>query len=470
MLGWYVFKYSDDFGRTWSARRYRLPLPVASADRGNDWQGRVQMFWGIDKPTMINGEVIFGFTRLGRYLSDQGEGWFYRSDNLLAESDPEKIHWRLLPEGEHGLRRESIGSVQEEFNVAPLAGDGLLCFFRTRTGYAAQSYSRDGGRTWSEPDFAVYTPGGQRIKTPRACPMLWRTTEGKYLLWYHLNSPYAGPPNIALRNRNVAWLSAGTEKDGVILWSQPEVVCYVPERSKGVSYPDLIEANEKFFISATDKSEARVIELNSALLDGLWRQSEMRIVAEHDLALDLESPGPSDVPMPRLANLAGSTGGFAIELWLGARTAPPGEILLDSRAGSVGPGIVVTTTSEKTLRLELSDGRNHVVWDADAGVLGDDTLHHIVFNVDVAPRLITVIADGRVCDGGAARAFGFMRFGDAMKPSPRDVHDVSGSARLSLASRFSGHLRRLRLYTRYLTTSEAVGNFQAGPNGSAAGK
>ena len=26
MLGWYVYKYSDDDGRTWSHERYRLPV------------------------------------------------------------------------------------------------------------------------------------------------------------------------------------------------------------------------------------------------------------------------------------------------------------------------------------------------------------------------------------------------------------------------------------------------------------
>ena len=50
MLGWYVYRYSDDGGRTWSRKRHRLPVRVTACDRGNDWEGKVQIFWGIGKP------------------------------------------------------------------------------------------------------------------------------------------------------------------------------------------------------------------------------------------------------------------------------------------------------------------------------------------------------------------------------------------------------------------------------------
>lgn len=201
LLGWYVYKFSDDHGRTWSTERHRLPLPVAAVDRQNDWQGAVQLFWGIDKPTIVGGDAMFAFTRMGKFIHDFGEGWFYRSDNLLTESDPAKIRWRLLPETEHGVRHDDLGSVQEEHNFVPLANGDLYCVYRTTKGFAGASISRDGGRTWSKPQPATYADG-RAIKTPRGCAMVWRTAGGKYLLWIH---------NTALQLHSKIWPMTGRD-------------------------------------------------------------------------------------------------------------------------------------------------------------------------------------------------------------------------------------------------------------------
>jgi hypothetical protein len=165
--------------------------------------------------------------------------------------------------------------------------------------------------------------------------------------------------------------------------------------------------------------------------------------------------------MPRLASLAGNGGGFALDFWLTLDDLRAGQILLDSREQPNGAGLVVTTTENAALRLELSDGKNRTVWDSDAGVLLPGRRHHVVFNVDVAPRLITVIADGELCDGRgvAARPFGYTRFGDSDAPlTGKEVGDVSGRPSLKVAK----SIMQLRVYSRYLTTSEAVANFRAG--------
>ena len=126
MLGWFVYRYSDDFGQSWSKERQRLPMRLTAADRGNDWQGKVQIFWGICKPQLADKEVLFSFTKLGKYMLDQGEGFVYRSDNIHLEKDPAKIRWDLWPEGDHGIRTPELGSVQEEHNLAWLGGQRLV--------------------------------------------------------------------------------------------------------------------------------------------------------------------------------------------------------------------------------------------------------------------------------------------------------------------------------------------------------
>jgi hypothetical protein len=202
MLGWYVYKYSDDHGRTWSEKRWRLPVRHTEYDRINDWNGEVQMFWGIGKPIIVEDRVYLGFSKIGKYLVDLSEGWFFRSDNLLGEPDPDKHEWVMLPDGDVGLRSPD-GPIAEEQNLVALSDGVLYTAYRTVAGFVCHAYSRDGGHSWTEPAYATYTPGGRRIKNPRACPRLWQAKNGKYLLWYH---NHGGKD---FQHRNPAWLTGG---------------------------------------------------------------------------------------------------------------------------------------------------------------------------------------------------------------------------------------------------------------------
>ena len=75
--------------------------------------------------------------------------------------------------------------------------------------------------------------------------------------------------------------------------------------------------------------------------------------------------------------------------------------------------------------------------------------------MDAAPRIITFVIDGVLCDGGADRPRGWGRYKDALG-------DVRGAGRLRIAPSLKGQIKRVRLYRRYLRTSEAVGNYRAG--------
>src|SRR5215470_7077888 len=43
-LGHFVFKYSDDHGRTWSAKRYDIPMRDFDIDRRNPYGGKLKFF------------------------------------------------------------------------------------------------------------------------------------------------------------------------------------------------------------------------------------------------------------------------------------------------------------------------------------------------------------------------------------------------------------------------------------------
>jgi hypothetical protein len=86
-------------------------------------------------------------------------------------------------------------------------------------------------------------------------------------------------------SRNPYWLSCGEEhsgsdKDGnktkaTVLWSQPEIALYDrDDHSDRPGYPDIVQGNSSsIFITETQKTTARLHEIDDALLQGLWEQS-----------------------------------------------------------------------------------------------------------------------------------------------------------------------------------------------------
>lgn len=447
MLGWYVYKYSDDNGRTWSDKRYRLPVRETEMDRNNDTQGKVQMLWGIGKPIIADQSVYFGFSKIGKYLIDKSEGWFFRSDNILTEHDPDKHVWQMLPEGDIGLRSPK-GPIAEEQNLVQLSDGSLYTMYRTVAGHPCHAYSRDGGKTWTPPAFATYTPGGRLIKTPRACPRLWKARNGKYLFWFHNHGglDYIG--------RNPAWLTGGIEKDGLIHWSQPEILLYDPNVDTRMSYPDLIEQDGRYWITETQKMIARVHEIDPTLLEGLWNQSTNSTPTTGGLVLEL--PAGKEMaqtgPLPRLPVL-GDGGGFTLDLWLETSAGKTGGLLIDA-VDREGRGFRVGLDN-KVVRFSMTDGNAQTHAYSDPVTLAPDRPHHVAIIVDGGPKIISFAVDGILCDGGATRQYGWTRFDPAYA-------DVGGEGPLRLNPGDHSLLKALRVYGRALRTSEAVANYRAG--------
>ncbi len=476
-LGYFAYKFSDDGGRTWPADRHYLPLRNLRLDRKNPFGDAVHLFWGIGKPIVDGGEVFLGAAKIayfGHGFMAEDRGIIFRGSNILTERNPQRHQWVMLPEDDEGLGSPN-GPVCDEHNLVALSDGSLYAMARTIEGHPVHYYSRDRGRTWTRPEYATYTPGGRRFRHPRACPRIWKTSNGKFLFWFHNNGHRWYNQAEATGSRNIAWLSAGTESNGRIHWTQPEIVRYVDNLAEGCSYPDLIEQHGRYFLAASQKTSARVGDIPADWLATLWDQPNRKTLSRKDLLVELagrDLKAGSQIAMPPLARLD-QGGGFTLDFVVRMTYAEPGQVLLDSRAGPEGPGVTVVTTARHALELAISDGRRRFRWSSDPGLVGPDAPHHVTFIVDGGPKVISVVVDGLLCDGGDSddRKYGYGRFVESLYPSrdPREavlkeeMADVTGGARLKILPQVhrGAELLGLRIYGRALMTTEAVGNFRA---------
>lgn len=447
--GHFVFKYSNDHGATWSDRRYEIPQRDFEIDRENPYQGKIKYFWNVGRAFAYQGKCCVPIHKVGGF----GHGFFTRSEGALLVSedlavldDPGKAAWYTLPEGDVGLRAPAGGGkIAEEQSFSVLSDGSLFCVYRTIDGHPAQTYSRDGGRTWDAPRYQPYADG-RLMRHPRAANFAWRCRNGKYLYWFHNHGGQW------YDDRNPVWVSGGIEADSpagrVILWSQPEILLYQDHPATRISYPDLIE-DGGYFVTETQKTIARVHPVPESFFETLWSQFERREVASEGLCAAVR--GVPSVEIPRLASLreADATG-FTLELWLDFDRFQPNEILLDARLPS-GKGVAVLTREGRSLELVLNDGSYDCRWTCDGSLLAGEGPQHAVIVVDARARVVYGVLNGKFDDGGAVRQFGWGRISPHLK-------DLNGAASARLSPGVSG----LRIYGRPLMTTEAIGNHRCG--------
>lgn len=459
--GHFVFRYSDDGGRTWSPERYEIPIRTTQIDRENPYGGEIKFFWNVGRAFSCDGTAYCPLHKIGRF----GVGGFARSEgvllcspDLLNLADPSQAAWQTLPEGESGLRTPPGGGpIAEEQNIVILSDGSFYCVYRTIDGHPAEAYSRDAGRTWTEPRYMRFADG-TLIKHPRAANFVWKCENGRYLYWFHNHGGRDYP------GRNPAWLCGGIEEsspDGLIIkWSQPEIVLYAENPTEGISYPDLIEQDGRFFITETQKTIARIHEIDRELISGLWNQfssaslarEPVKMIRECRMCVSTETNMPL---LPAFAPSAADSTGFSIEMWMRlpneVSTCP--HVLFTSQAED-NSGILIRSVSQ-TVEIILSDGQTSHYWQSDPGLLQPDMLHHFCITLDTGPGIIMFIVDSKLCDGGDTRQYGWGRF------SPHLRH-CNGSPVAWIDSGGEGCVKLLRIYNRPLTTSEAVANFHAG--------
>jgi len=453
MLGWFCFRYSDDEGKTWSMR-YRIPLRKTKIDLENDWNGVVQMFWGIGKPIHTSTGMYFGFSKIGKHVIDKTEGWIMHSPNIDSEKDASKLEWQMLPDGEEGIKNPSLGLWQEEHDLVELSNGNLYCVYRTQEGFPAYSISADRGKTWKLPEAITYKDSGKKVRHPRACTRIWKCANGKFLLWIHNNSDGI---------RNPVWIAGGVEQNGTIEWSQPELLLYSLDTKQQLTYPDLIQVGENYWITTTKKTTAQIFRIDNTILNAVWSTPTGERIVGENLIWEHKGPSSSTTSIPveawdvRFPNL--STGSFTMELRLRFEKFEYGQLIFDNRRKTENNqmvGIAVSVGKEQNLVFQLNTGTQTYYLLSDPHSLKNDgKAYNIAFIVDGAANLIYSTVNGRLCDSGYNRFMGWIRIASL-------IGDVNGNPSPTISQDFSGKIESIRVYNRPLLISELMTNYLKG--------
>lgn len=438
------FTFSDDGGLIWSPERHRIPLapPGAGARRIN----------GFSKPVVSDGTAYVAFTAQTQTIdaSDDNEGWVIVSDNILSERNASRVRFKVLPDGGNGIRNPAFGSVQTGHHLIALGGKALACAYCAESLPApALTVSRDGGCVWSVPERMIYGPDRRMVKDNGAGVRVFGLGDGRFTMCYSmpvLSQRHGGAP---------VFIAGGVRNDaGLIRWSEPELLMYDRCGTDAPTCEDMVEQDGRFWVMLEQAGMLRTREVDSGLLQGLWQQETRREVCSNGLAVACLNPSGTELSFavpPTFGNLDG--GGLSVELWVTPEHTTWGETLFSTRKGL--RGVRVGTASSKgllTMRIELYDGNRQVVWHTDPGALQKDRLHHVVFVCDAVAGLVGGIIDGIYCDGGEKRAYGWAEI-------PMALCTVAAADQ----AKVSASVKQIRLYDRALSTSEAVGNFRAGP-------
>ncbi len=432
MLGWYVYRFSDDAGETWSDAT-RIHIPKTEADLNNTFGGKVQMFWGVDEPVVVGSRTLIALTKIREHLVTGTEGWLLACDNLTVEPDPTRHTWQLLPMGNtgaveswRGLRSEThFRTTQAEHDLTALEAKGhFIIVNRTDTGAVSISRSAENASTWTEPEPATY-PDGSTIRNPRANVKVWKTDDARYLMWFHNHG------GTRFEDRNPGWLAGGIERDAKILWSQPEIALYADDPATRISYPDLIREGDRYWITETEKDTARVHEIDASLIAGLWAQ------------LDNKADPPSDTIPGRTEVDFNQNEGFSIAIAFSNYDLATLSTL--ASAGDAEIGWEIRAVRGPSLEIELRSQGQTYTWQSDRVPSVAGKAHHAVVTFDGGPAIVTMTVNGKLHDGAGNRQFGWGRFPRSFPP-------------LSLEPSAD---ERIMIFRRALRTSEAIELYEA---------
>jgi hypothetical protein len=281
-----------------------------------DVEGEDSHGWNTGFPILMpDGAMLMGFTKMGPGLGEMAanrmktkpgpqhwwsEVFFLRAENILTETNPERLKFTITPKGEQGLwipdeEDHDLRFCQEPF-MALLPSGRVICTMRTMNGYPVYSLSADYGITWTRPRPLRNRPGGDLLRNVCGPCQISSTPDGRiYFLLSNRNDYYSIPGHWAKRwaNRDPVHVAVGREMPlltrGVpkeldnagIYFDKPRIILKgvtqetsthwniskeIPKRT--AAYPQLVHWSDRHFIYySNSKMDIRVKEVPDELLD-----------------------------------------------------------------------------------------------------------------------------------------------------------------------------------------------------------
>jgi hypothetical protein len=312
--------------------------------------------------------------------------------------------------------------------------------------------------------------------------MLIHLSDGTYFLTFYNDRARADDVVhwSRLYDRNPLWCTVGWQDGHVLKFAQPEILMYNDEDVKtsaegnrsSIYAPFIFEAENKVFtVFSNKKTDVQITQIPWSLINGLKQQRTADKIQTEDLFVSVKpkSQKLNSVEHSRKGNSLefkplNKEGSFALEFWVRFDHVQPNQSLFDNR-NVKGHGIWVGLSDAQKMRIELTDTfYNHEFAQSAEKSIKQGQLHHVLINVDGASHVITILIDG-IISGDSPR----MNF-KQMHPIMGDVNGLSrfyiGTHSPDLVSSktdLNGEIRQMRIYDHYLTTSQTVANFRAGP-------
>jgi len=225
-----------------------------------------------------------------------------------------------------------------------------------------------------------------------------------------------------------------------------------------MSYPDLIEQDGKYWITETNKADARVHEIPNAFFNTLWSQFEISRVAKQNL---VEEWKESEIPIQGQLNVLSNAGdsyadGFTLDFRLVLANLNSDQLIMSSKDEN-GKGIELKTGDFGAIEITMSDGEQTDSWSSDPGLVKANGVEYCIsVIVDNGPRIIQFVINGTVNNGRECRQFGWGRYTADMSNvrfKTMEIHRMAGES-VNITSKVTN----LRLYNQPLMNTEVIGN------------
>ena len=224
MTGTMDCRFSDDFGRTWSAPQ-TIPMKRSPYDHTDHALPSNWIVW--QKPIRdLQGRWFTGFTRwvskavctpqhTKSWTSMESVVEFMSFENIDDNPEPRDIKITNSGWGKDALRVPHYTnprlSIAQEPSLVRLPDKRLFCVMRTMTGYIWYSISDDDGKTWCAPRPLLRRDHGLPILEPLCCCPIYEYSKGRYVLLHHNNDGrFEGcQPEDTSKNRRPAFIALG---------------------------------------------------------------------------------------------------------------------------------------------------------------------------------------------------------------------------------------------------------------------